>query len=79
MGKQIFFTGRVSKLPMIDNTSTYTSTWSEENQCKHLNGWYGTIHFLFWSIPVFCCTDCGDFLYGKEYKKFRQKDIIKNV
>ena len=69
--KQIFFTGRVSK---IDNLKDYTSTYNEEDQCKHLNGWYGTIHFLFWSIPVYCCIDCGDFLYGKEYKKFRNRN-----
>jgi len=60
----------------ILNGYQITTTYSEKDKCKHLNGWYGTIHFLFWSIPVYCCTDCGDFLYGKEYKKFLQPNRI---
>jgi len=49
-----------------------TGTQIGDNRCNHLNGWYGVIHFMFWHIPVYCCIDCGDFLYGKEYKMFRE-------
>lgn len=49
------------------------TTWTIPQYCKHLNGWYGNVKFLFWKRPIYCCTDCGEFLYGKRLKEFKNR------
>lgn len=42
-------------------------------------GWYGNVE-TFWSkvfetdgIEIFCCSDCGTLLQGKELKEFKRR------
>lgn len=37
-------------------------TLTKHHLCDHLNGWYGTVHFLMFEKRMFVCSDCGEFM-----------------
>lgn len=60
----------------LDHKIDFTCTLPR--YCEHSNGWFGIID-TFWSkflgvrgIRTYCCSDCGDFIYGKELKLWEE-------
>lgn len=60
----------------------YQDTCTIPKHCNHEIGWFGYID-TFWSkfsgtagIRVFCCSDCGEFIQGKELKEFENKSKV---
>lgn len=56
-----------------------SGTFTIPKECKHKNGWYGTIPFWIFSKQIFACSDCGTMLYGKKLIEWKKRKKIEAI